>query len=172
MSDQDLAESKNDYQPEMEEYNPLMDDDSPGSPFSWRVWLKRLGMLFLGLLIFGSGALVGVFGTVSFIHQKMKEHLQAPEETPDKLIPIITRKLNLSEEQVAEIDPIIRKHHLILHQIREEITPKIAREFTLIEAEIGEKLNDEQNKKWHGWFDKMRGFWLPKSYGEDMKLKE
>jgi hypothetical protein len=125
-------------------------------------WWRFLGMCTLGALIFGCGIIVGGAGTIKFIEKKLKAHMEHPEEAPDKILPVIAKNLKLSPEQITKIDPVIRKHHAELMQIREEMSPRIAREFKAIEDDVNAVLDPEQQKKWHGWFDKVRWFWLPR----------
>jgi hypothetical protein len=126
-----------------------------------RTWWHVIGMVVLGLVIFGSGLLTGVTGTLIAVKRRMQINMQFPEEAPDRLLPFLKKRLKLTPEQYAKIDPIIREHHANLRGIRKDVEPKISLQFHQIEAEVDQILDDSQRKMWHGWFDKMRAFWLP-----------
>ncbi len=113
---------------------------------------KTRPVLF-SLLILLSGIAIGVGGTLIFIKQK---------PTPPRpnfnarMINHLMRELKLTEEQKAQIDPLIQTHMDEFEKIRTEAIPKITQITETMNNEILQLLDDNQKQIWADQMKRMR----------------
>jgi Spy/CpxP family protein refolding chaperone len=109
------------------------------------------------LLVFVLGILAGSFGTQAYMKYRASHFLQRGyEERAERFLGRLTRDLDLTAAQQAEIGEIVRESHRKLAQIsrrcRPEIQGIIERDFAMIRR----ILTDEQREKFaqfQGRFD-------------------
>ncbi|MFO1020200.1 MAG: hypothetical protein U0903_05830 [Planctomycetales bacterium] len=123
----------------------------------WR-WVRTL---LLACLIFVCGTVTGGALTMRFITKTLQGFLQHPEEAPDRILPIIKRKLRLTDEQYAKVSEIVRTRHQNLQAIRNATVPKVHAEFQKVDEEVSAVLNPDQRKQWHTRFRELESFWFP-----------
>lgn len=105
--------------------------------------------------------MVGGALTLRFLHRQLQSFLTKPEETPDRILPVLRRRLQLTDEQAAKVEQIVRARHQALQQIRRETAPKVRSEFERIEQEVSAVLTPEQKSRWHTRFRQLYLFWFP-----------
>lgn len=115
----------------------------------------------LMVVIFLSGMIVGVGGTLIFIRQQVQHGIQHPEEAPQRLANRVRRVLGLDEMQRDKIEELIRTRQTALQSIRREFQPQFLQEFDELGEEIGEVLNEEQRAEWQEWYGQLRERWIP-----------
>lgn len=123
-----------------------------------RSWVKSL---ILAFIVFLAGNITGGAGTLMFIHRHLADFIRHPQEAPQKIIPILKRRLRLDPEQTVKIEAIIREHHLALQKIRYETTPRVRTEIDAIQSEVAEVLNPDQRKLWNRRMTQLTDFWFP-----------
>lgn len=108
-------------------------------------------IFFCGMIV-GGGLVTGVFG--HFIHSS-----KYPEKIVNHIIGKIDRRLDLDDEQLAQVERIINERNRNLQNIRKTIGPQIQNEILTAHRQIRAVLNPEQQKKWDKWFNKIRRRW-------------
>jgi hypothetical protein len=132
-------------------------------PGTWarrrRWWLTAclVAAVFLGGFVCGAGTAVVV------IARRVRESVQHPERTPDRMTRQFTRRLRLSPDQAARVHAILKRRHANLLAIREEVTPRVRGELDLIESEIATELTAKQRETWHRMVGNFKKNWVPKA---------
>lgn len=120
---------------------------------SWRKVTLGLIILFCGILI-GSGATV-VYMRNNFL--RSIERRPHPREIVDRM----AQRLDLSTEQIAQVETIVEKRMQELHKIWEEGRPRVREQFDLMREEITAVLNEEQAEEWRSYIRKFDRFLKP-----------
>ena len=120
----------------------------------WRRWLFAL-LIFLGGVACGAGVAVIVIARVAH------HVLTHPEEAPQRIAMRLSHRLDLSKEQTAQVEQIIRNHQGEIGEIRREIQPRIESQLTQLESDIAAVLTPQQQQKWHALVATLRSNWLP-----------
>ncbi|MCA9098279.1 MAG: hypothetical protein KDA36_07835 [Planctomycetaceae bacterium] len=123
-----------------------------------RSWIKSL---ILAFIVFLAGSVAGGAGTLLFVHRHLADFIRNPHEAPQKIIPILKRRLGLDPEQTAKIETIIREHHRNLQEIRYETTPRVRTEIDAIQTEVADVLNPDQRELWNRRMTQLTDFWFP-----------
>ncbi|HEX7449974.1 MAG TPA: hypothetical protein VF306_20610 [Pirellulales bacterium] len=119
-----------------------------------RRWLT----LAMVATVFLSGAVIGGGSTMIVINRRVEEassrHWNAVCE---KMLPTLRSELDLSDDQYAEVERIIRRHLGKLNEIRDEvIRPAIREEFAQMDGQVSAVLDDKQNDRWLAWLEERR----------------
>lgn len=117
--------------------------------------------LWAGLIIlFGAGILSGVAGTC-FYHNYEREHRgeRGPAAQHERLMKRLTQELALSDQQQAEIEPIVTRAHVAMLEVRfahqAEVEGILARGMT----ELKEKLSAAQQARLEGMYARLQHRW-------------
>jgi hypothetical protein len=119
--------------------------------------------LFLAVIIFVSGMIVGGGGLVALLVHFSQRVDEAPAVTAARL----KRQLGLSEEQTAQVQKIVRTRQEALHKIRDEVQPRFREEIDLLETQVASVLNDRQKAKWHSGLAALRRTWFSATQAKD-----
>jgi hypothetical protein len=126
-----------------------------------RRWL-RLGIrLLLFLVIFLSGGVVGVGTTLLVLRHSFLVTVNNPDRVPGYLAAHLRRKLDLTEQQTAQVEDIFRRRQVVLQGIRRRVQPEIEVQLDQVEKEISNVLDDQQRPKWQQDFRELRRTWIP-----------
>jgi hypothetical protein len=87
--------------------------------------------------------------------------LQNPEAIPKHLSTHLRRKLDLSDQQTAQVEDIFRQRQVVLQNIRRRVQPEIEVQLDQVEKEISSVLDDRQRAKWQQDFRELRRTWIP-----------
>ncbi|MBC8379476.1 MAG: hypothetical protein H8E62_09895, partial [Planctomycetes bacterium] len=109
--------------------------------------------VLLSLLILLSGIAIGVGATLIVIKQKPTP---PRPKFNTRMLNHLMRELNLTEEQKAQIDPIIQSHMEELEKIRTEAIPKITLITEAMNTEILLLLDDHQKQIWTDQMKRMQ----------------
>lgn len=133
---------------------------SPISPtaLGGRLPPRRWLTLAMMATVFISGAVIGSGSTMIVINRRVEEassrHWNAVCE---KMLPALRSELELSDDQYADVERIIRRHLSKLNEIRDDvIRPIIREEFAQMEGQVSAVLDDEQNARWLAWLEERR----------------
>ena len=98
-------------------------------------------MIFVGGLVCGA-ALGGMFVVKSIQHA-----VRHPENVPGRVAARLERRLKLSEAQTEQVRAALVKRQRAMLSIRHEVQPRLEQEFTGLESDISDVLNDEQRTR-------------------------
>ena len=121
----------------------------------------RIGRLLMLLFIFVSGGAFGAAGGGLWMRERMLAMLQHPDKLPDRIMPRIRVDLALSDEQVRDVDAIVRRHFAVMEAIRAESYPKQLAEFKAMRDEIAGLLSQNQRERWSSLCDSVEQRYLP-----------
>ncbi len=116
--------------------------------------LHRWRMAFFGLIILLAGVTTGVATTLLTLHCVGPKSTPDPEVVAEVILHRIAPRLQLSREQVEQVQPILHEHIRRLDEIREEGRAAIFKELRSMNAEISGVLKEDQERVWH---ELMRG---------------
>jgi len=111
--------------------------------------LHRWRMAFFGLVILLAGIVIGATLTLLLTHRIDRPRIPPPPEfAAEQMVGRLGRQLNLSDKQMEQLEPILRKHMQKLHDIRMEARPHITEQLRLMNEEISSVLNEDQRQLW------------------------
>ena len=119
------------------------------------------GKLWGGLIIlFLAGILTGIVGTC-FYHRYEQQHRGegGPAARQERLMKHLTQELSLTPEQQADIQPIVKRAHLDILQLRLQHQPEVERIFARGIVELKPKLSADQQTKLDGLYGKLQRRW-------------
>ena len=117
--------------------------------------------LWSGLIVlFLSGALTGAVGT-SLYYQYEEEHRwdKGPAGRQERIMKRLAQELSLGASQLAEIEPIVKRAHLEIVEVRVRHQPDIDRILGHGMEELKTKLSAEQQTKLDGLYAQLQRRW-------------
>ena len=126
--------------------NPSLPPDPPTASSSRR-WLKWA----LLVVIFVAGVAVGAAGSAMVIRQRIASVVSQPDQSPDRVVPILRHRLSLTDEQTVQVAAIVRRRYSALEEVRSEFTPRVATELRLLRTEVDAVLSSGQKQRWAIW---------------------
>jgi hypothetical protein len=117
--------------------------------------------VILALVIFFGGMAVGSAATVAIAVHRIRYGLRHPEEAPARIAAVLTRRLDLSEDQREKVTELIAERQKHLQAIRRRDQPEVEAELQGLRQDIDGVLTPDQQAKWHDMFDDAIAFWLP-----------
>lgn len=127
----------------------------------WRRALPVWIQVCVLLLVFASGIGVGAVGASQYMLSRMQHYRANPEVLPGELSAKLQSRMNMSDEQTAEVLAIVTFRHGNITSLRDASAPGILQEFSLMEQEIADVLNPTQREQWHETADWVRKTFLP-----------
>jgi Spy/CpxP family protein refolding chaperone len=97
------------------------------------------------VLVFLAGTAVGVFGTAHHVRRIMFEH--HPPHFRGRMAEHLRRQLKLTDEQFAQIQPIIKRSEDQLEQIREQTNQRVHQTMQQAHGEMTPLLTTDQQSK-------------------------
>ena len=119
------------------------------------------GKLWGGLIVlFLVGILTGIVGTCLY-HRYEQQHRGegGPVARQERLMKHLTQELSLTTEQQADIQPIVKRTHLEILQLRVQHQPEVERIFARGIVELKPKLSANQQMKLDGLYAKLQRHW-------------
>jgi len=109
---------------------------------------RRLIVLALFVTTFGCGAVAGGL----FASNRLAQHIRAGSQNPEhhgfSVLEQLKTELDLSEEQIVKVKPLIDEHFKIISQIRQQAIPQVVHEQRRFEEKIAVHLNENQKVAW------------------------
>lgn len=128
-------------------------EPAPASSFLQRRWLTLAVMV----VVFCSGAAIGSGLTTISIENERAKRLKNPWWGQKHMLAALTRELDLSDDQSAEVAGILQNHDLAVKKIwREEVNPKMWTLVKQLDSKIASVLTPDQEPLWHAWLDKRK----------------
>lgn len=127
---------------------------------------RPLKPVLLSLLTLFSGILIGA--GLTFIG--MQRHIpQKPEPGPEyfseRMMRHLAGELQLTDEQKAQLKPVIEKHFESMNQIRMEARPRISEEIKQMNDAIMAILTEPQKQLWEDRVKRMREMFPREGFG-------
>jgi hypothetical protein len=117
--------------------------------------------LWSGLIVlFFSGALTGAVGT-SLYYQYEEEHRwdKGPAGRQERIMKRLAHELSLGASQLAEIEPVVKRAHLEIVDVRVRHQPEIDRILSHGIEALKTKLSAEQQTKLDGLYAQLQRRW-------------
>ncbi len=121
-------------------------------------------MVLLGLVILVCGIMIGSAGTVFVARRAMLHAVRHPEEMPRRAATRLASRLDLTDEQRARIEGILRTRLRKLGEIRDRLRPHMDRELDALREEIADVLDENQERRWREDFRRLRQLLHPPAY--------
>ena len=110
---------------------------------SWQVWAGIL-------VIFLSGIVIGIVGSAAFFKHEILVHVQeGPPAMRRFVVNVLTRELDLNEEQTEKITPIITDAQKEMLKIRASVQPQVKDLIGKTIEQLDPVLTPEQQTKLH-----------------------
>jgi hypothetical protein len=122
---------------------------------------RRWVSLLLGLVLFGSGFIVGAGLTFIVIRKAVIESVRHPVTDPARLAERLRRPLGLTPEQTRGVEGVFRQRQVALDKLRREVQPRVLTELEELESQVAELLTPPQREKWQKMFADLKSTWLP-----------
>ncbi len=119
------------------------------------------GKLWSGLMVlFLAGTLTGIVGTCLY-HRYEQQHRGegGPAARQERIMKHLTQKLSLTSEQQAEIQPIVKRTHLDILQLRVKHQPEVEQILARGVADLKPKLSSEQQTKLDAMYAGLQQRW-------------
>ncbi len=116
--------------------------------------MHRFRIAISGFVILAAGMTLGVAATLLVV----KPNEPRPPDIDDAVVMTLMRfrgELNLTDEQVGQIETILRDHFQQLESLRAEARPKIERLLQEMKTEISALLTEQQRVDWQRLTDRL-----------------
>ena len=121
-----------------------------------RRWPRWLALVLLGLVILGSGIVIGSVGTLTVVRRSMVHAAKHPEEIPERAVRRMARRYDLTAEQQAQIEAILRTRMQRMAAIRQRLRPYLDDELDSLREDVAGVLTPEQEAQWREDFGRLR----------------
>ena len=119
------------------------------------------GKLWSALFVlFCAGALTGIAGTTLYHqHEQEQRWERGPAAKHERIMNRLTQELSLTPAQQADIEPMVRRAHVEILQLRFAHQPEVEQALIQGMAEIKTKLSAEQQTKLDELYAKLQRRW-------------
>ncbi len=117
--------------------------------------------VLLGLLLLAFGGVIGSGVTALVIVRSVHNRLHHPDQFPAHAAARLRRTLDLSPQQTAAVETILRNRQAAIQDLRREFQPKVETEIDKLRDEITGQLTPAQAARWNRWLADKRRTWLP-----------
>ena len=121
----------------------------------------RWGSFLLALVILLCGVAIGAGATVLLMIKHVQQVIHHPEIFPAHLASRLQSKLDLSDQQTAQVEGILRSRQAAIQKIRVRFQPEFKADLDGLEKDIAGVLNPEQAEEWRKWVQEKRRTGLP-----------
>lgn len=113
-------------------------------------------MVLLGVVILGSGIVIGSVGTLMVVRKAMVRAVEHPEQMPERATNRMARRYDLTERQQTEVEAILRERLQRMARIRHQMRPRLDAELDSLREEVAGVLTDEQAAAWREDMGRLR----------------
>jgi hypothetical protein len=131
---------------------------APPRKCRWRS-IVHSSILAVVLLLCGGGIGAGV--TLLMVVRHAKFVIHHPEVFPPHAAARLRHLLDLSDDQTAQVESILRERQKAIQKIHQRCRPDFLAEIDGIENDIAAVLKPDQAKEWRAWMEEKRRTWLP-----------
>ena len=118
--------------------------------------MHRWRMAFFGVVILLAGIIIGGALVIILMPEKIMSPPAGPEFEGLTILPQLRRELDLSDEQVKKIEPILSSNMEKLRVMRENARVEIAQILEQMNSEISAVLTDEQRTRWQEGLNRLQ----------------
>ncbi|MFW5868970.1 MAG: hypothetical protein ACOCX2_14190 [Armatimonadota bacterium] len=93
-------------------------------------------MVLLGMVILGSGIVIGSVGTLMVVRKAMVRAVEHPEQMPERATNRMARRYDLTERQQTEVEAILRERLQRMARIRHQMRPRLDAELDSLREEV------------------------------------
>jgi hypothetical protein len=139
---------------------PTNPNTAPGAAFHpprRRRWVS----IVLSMVLLSCGGVIGSGLTLLVVVRGVQRGLRHPEEFPARATAHLRRILDLSNEQAAQVEDILRTRQVAIQRVRREVQPQLMTEIELIHTQVAHVLTPKQAERWNTWFADKKAKWLP-----------
>ncbi|MCC6143939.1 MAG: hypothetical protein IT368_09045 [Candidatus Hydrogenedentes bacterium] len=129
---------------------------TPVTPMNHRLRRRRWLSIFLGAIILTCGMVIGSVITVSYLWNRVLDHIQNPDQIPARITERLERRLDLTADQAQAIQEILTERQNGLLAIRAQVYPQVQAELNRARDEVAAVLNDAQADQWRKMFENLR----------------
>ncbi len=135
--------------------------------------MNKLKLLAGITLLFCVGVFVGILGTGAHFTHKFERFTRGGHRPPIArlLMERLTRKLDLTKTQQAEVLEITEQTRLKLHDLRGKYEPEMEAILESSLQSVKEKLNDTQRKKIDEMYRKLKERWREREVSHEMAAR-
>lgn len=119
--------------------------------------LHRWRMAFFGLIILIAGLTTGSAVTLLAVSNRGAQPPAPPERAHEMMLGRIMPRLDLSADQVEQVEPILCRRMQRLQEIREQGRLQISQELQALDDEMSAVLRAEQRDQWRGLMRSLPG---------------
>ena len=124
--------------------------------------MKNLKIIVCIVIVYVAGMVTGAALVGKAIHGRLLKLAATPPEKMEELVlQRITRKLDLTDEQLAEAGQIVRRARDRVGPQRRRFQAEIRGAFEDLQRDLREILNEEQERRLEKWQSRIRKHWLP-----------
>jgi hypothetical protein len=124
------------------------------------------------LVVFVAGGVAGATIATTVLHSRMETYRQQAPIFSEDIVSRLRVRLNLSDQQAAEVREIVERRHVHMIELRRSGSRSMHDEFTEMENEIAGVLDKQQAAAWHQIADFVRQRFLPPIYGESSESRQ
>ena len=117
--------------------------------------------VLFSILILVSGIFIGSGITLIISKQIKPKNPPGPEYISKRFLDHMIRELQLSDQQQAQIKPIVQKHMKAMETIRNDARPKISDELQQMNEDILAVLGEPQKQLWQDRIHRMQKHFSP-----------
>jgi hypothetical protein len=118
--------------------------------------MHRWRMAFFGVVILFAGIIIGGALVIILMPERIMMPPPGPEFEGLRILPLLRRDLDLSDEQVKKIEPILNSNMEKLRVMRESARVEIAQILEQMNSEISAVLTEEQKTRWQEGLDRLQ----------------
>jgi hypothetical protein len=131
------------------------------SPPRQRRWRSILHSCLLSMVLLVCGAGIGAGLTLVIVVRHAKYAIHHPEIFPSHAAARLRHLLDLSDQQTAQVESILRERQKAIQKIHQRVRPEFEAQLAGIEKDIAAVLKPDQAKEWRAWMEEKRRTWLP-----------
>jgi Spy/CpxP family protein refolding chaperone len=119
----------------------------------------------LGIVILICGALIGAGVTAHVFWERFLHAAHSPEDAPARIVERMAGRLDLTDEQVEQIEQIVAERREALLDIRRETQPRVGAEIEGMRLEVAAVLTPEQATRWNERMESLKERWMRRGPG-------
>jgi hypothetical protein len=108
------------------------------------------------LLVFGLGALAGVFVERHHYHSVVRSGGPSAREVHEAAMAEMHETLGLDDDQIEQIHAVLARHQQLVQRTWEQVRPEVQNVMREVHIEIAELLRPEQREHYHEWLSRQR----------------
>jgi Spy/CpxP family protein refolding chaperone len=122
---------------------------------------RRWPVILAALVIFLAGMASGAAVTVVYAVNRLQYAIHHPEAAPARIAATLARRLDLTDEQRAQVEEIVARRQVEIAAVRRQFQPAMVEQLESVRDEVAGVLDEDQRAKWTRLFEQFKERWLP-----------